>query len=170
MCRGYITRGLIFHSENQFVGSGYQEAYEKESQVAIFKREVSERGTPFVEVGSEVVQYLDNCDDSCVGEMLGRMIRRSKHAAAVFPFQMLSHSFLIGGFGGRRFDPERERESNRNMRRALDKFIVGIRSSVDSANPDALRKASHYIKALEAQIEACDRCDEMIAKLTVDWP
>lgn len=32
MCRGYITRGLIYHTDAQFIGSGYQEAYRNEDQ------------------------------------------------------------------------------------------------------------------------------------------
>ncbi len=54
MCRGYITRGLVYHTDTQLVGSGYQEAYSKEGTVTAFKREADERGTPFVEVDPTV--------------------------------------------------------------------------------------------------------------------
>jgi hypothetical protein len=170
MCRGYITRGMIFHSDTQFVGSGYQEAYERESQVAVFKREADERGTPFVEVAPSVLQYVASCEDSCVQEMFKRMVRRDGDAAAVFPFKMLSHSFVIGDFLGQKFDAERERESNQNMRLILEKLVAGVRASVDPANSGALRKAEHYIGALEAQIEICDRTDRVLDELSAPWP
>jgi hypothetical protein len=38
LCRGYIKRGSIYHEDGQVIGSGYQEAYEKERTVAAFKR------------------------------------------------------------------------------------------------------------------------------------
>jgi len=31
MCRGYITRGSVYHTDAQIIGSGYQKAYGKES-------------------------------------------------------------------------------------------------------------------------------------------
>ncbi len=170
MCRGYITRGLIFHTENQFIGSGYEEAYEKESQVAVFKREADERGTPFVEVARSVLSYVGYCEDACVKKMFKRMVRWDGDAAAVFPFKMLSHSFILGDYLGHEFDAKRERESNRNMRFMIEKFIAGIRASVDLANPGALRKAEYYIKALEAQIEICDGTDRVLDELEAPWP
>ena len=33
---------------------------------------------------------------------------------------------------------------------------------VDMSNPDAIRKAEHYIRALNAQLQECDRTDEFI--------
>jgi hypothetical protein len=48
MCRGYITRGPVFHTDEHFpVGTGYHCAYENEKCVTAFKREANERGTPF---------------------------------------------------------------------------------------------------------------------------
>lgn len=170
MCRGYITRGKIFHSDTQFVGSGYQEAYEKESQVAVFKREADERGTPFVEVAPHVLQYVASVKGTCVQKMFERMVRRDGDAAAVFPFKMLSHSFVIGDCLGRKFDAERERKSNRNMRLILEKLVAGVRASVDPANSRALRKAEHYVRALEAQIEICERTDRVLDELSAPWP
>ena len=37
MCRGYITRGSIYHVNNQVVGSGYQNAYSMESEYPLLK-------------------------------------------------------------------------------------------------------------------------------------
>ncbi len=73
MCRGYITRGLVYHTQDQIIGSGYQEAYSKECQVSAFKREADERGTPFVEVDRAACDYVRNCDDSRVRELFSRV-------------------------------------------------------------------------------------------------
>ena len=54
MCRGYITKGKAYHTDEQIIGSGYQNAYFNESNVSAFKREANERGTPFVEIDPEI--------------------------------------------------------------------------------------------------------------------
>jgi hypothetical protein len=69
MCRGHITRGLIFYTDVEVIGTGYQRAYENEGKVAAFKREADERGTPFVEVDRAVCDYVRECGDSCVKEL-----------------------------------------------------------------------------------------------------
>jgi hypothetical protein len=55
MLRGYIKRGSVYHEDQQFIGSGYADAYKRESEVSIFKQDADERGTPFIEVDPEVV-------------------------------------------------------------------------------------------------------------------
>jgi len=116
MCRGYITRGLIYHTEDQIIGSGYQKAYGKESEVTAFKRSADERGTPFVEVDQSVCDYVANYTDPCVKEMFSRYVKSDGEVTALFPFQQLSHSFAIGGLGSPLFDPEKEKQSNQNVR------------------------------------------------------
>jgi hypothetical protein len=50
LCRGCLTRGNIYHTDNQFIGSGYMEAYSGETKVSIFKLDDQERGTPFIQL------------------------------------------------------------------------------------------------------------------------
>jgi hypothetical protein len=107
MCRGYITRGSVYHTDNQIIGSGYHKAYAKESQVAAFKREADERGTPFVEVDPVVCDYVRDYGDSCVKEMFARCVKTDGEVTVLFPFQMLVHSFIIAGVGYT-CDPQKE--------------------------------------------------------------
>lgn len=161
MCRGYIKRGNVFHTDAQVMGSGYQNAYEAESRVSAFKREADERGTPYVEVDPEVSDYIAAQPDTCVKEMFGRMTKCDVDTVALFPFKRLQHSFTVAGFG-QKFDPDRERISNQNLRENIARMKEQVWSFVDQSNASALSKASHYIAALEAQMEACDRTDEAI--------
>ncbi len=87
MCRGYITRGLIFHTDQQVIGSGYQRACENEKNVNAFKREANERGTPFVEVDRVVCDYVTQYGDCCVKEMFGRFVKDDGAVVALFPAQ-----------------------------------------------------------------------------------
>ena len=64
-----------------------------------FKKEADEKGTPFVEVGPEVVDYIKNQDDKCVREMFSRMVAGDGEVTALYPFKRLGHSFAIGGLG-----------------------------------------------------------------------
>jgi hypothetical protein len=164
MCRGYITRGPVYHTKDQIIGSGYHKAYGKESQVTAFKREANERGTPFVEVDPVVCDYVENHGDSCVKGMFARYVKTDGEVTALFPFQMLAHSFIITGFGYT-CDPKKEKQSNQNMRLMIENLRQCVIALVDRSNPNAVIKAEHYIAALDAQLEMCARIDEIIGTL-----
>jgi hypothetical protein len=170
MCRGYITRGLIYHTDTQVIGTGYQEAYQKESNVTAFGHKADERGTPFVEVDSAVCDYVRVHGDSCVKEMFSRFVKEDGTVTAIFPFQRLQHSFIIGDYPGHKFDPEEERESNRNIMSMIENMKIRVMSFVDLANSDALAKVSHYITALDTQLDACKEADRMIDILESPFP
>jgi hypothetical protein len=169
MCRGYITKGPIYHNDNQIIGSGYQNAYAMEAGVSAFKREAEERGTPFVEVDPVVCDYIKDSTDDCVRKMFSRMVKVEDGVTALFPFKRLSHSFVISGFG-QDFEPEREKMANDNMRKLLMSFKDRVVNYVDPNNKKAMNKATHYIEALEEQIAICDRTDEMIDTLCQPFP
>ena len=169
MCRGHITRGRIFHTPTQFIGSGYQTAYAKEASVEAFKKSADEKGTPFVEIDPLVVQYIDDETDACVKEMFNRMVKRDGELVALYPFSRLSHSFGIGGIFGD-FNPEKEKKANHTLRKMLHSFRDKIIGYVPSGNEKALQKAQHYVRALDAQILECDRTDEMVDMLCSPFP
>lgn len=170
MCRGYVTKGRIYHTSTQFIGSGYMEACSREPLVAIFKREADDRGTPFVEVAPGVLEFVANCGDPCVRDVFDRMIRRDGDLAALYPFQRFAHTLVLGDFLGSKFDADRERKSNSNLRLLLERWVAGIRASVDSGNASARRKAEHYVRALEEQIKGCDAIDQTLNRLPAPFP
>lgn len=165
MCRGYIKRGRIYHTDSQVIGTGYQEAYAAESRVSAFKQEADDRGTPYVEVDRDVSSYIEAQPDACVKEMFKRMVKRDGEAVVLFPFQRLQHSFIVAG-SGRTFEPARELQSNDNLREIIKRYREKVQSLVDPANTAAQAKARHYLKALDEQLLACDRTDEEIHMLS----
>ena len=169
MCRGYITRGPVFHKDGQVIGSGYQKAFESESSVSAFKLEADERGTPFVEVDPVVCEYIERETDPCVKEMFSRMVKTEQGTRALFPFRRLSHSFSIGGFG-QEFNPEKEKVANDNVRKLLRSIREKVLQYVDQGNPRAVNKVRHYTRALDAQLAVCDKTDEMIDSLCAPFP
>ena len=169
MCRGYIKRGRIYHTDSQVIGTGYQEAYAAESKVSAFKHEADDRGTPYVEVDREVTAYIDSQPDACVEEMFKRMVKRDAETVVLFPFQRLQHSFIVAGFG-RTFEPERELKSNDNLRNNIMRYKAKIEAFVDPSNATAQAKAGHYLRALDEQLLACDKTDEAIHMLSRPFP
>jgi len=163
LCRGYIIKGLIYHTESQVIGSGYMKAYDNEKKVAIFKNTPNEEKLPLVEVDRDICEYVKNCGDQCVKKMFSRFIEEDGELAALFPFKRLSHEFLIAG-NGIKFDPHEEKNSNQNMRGTIKKLINRVNEFSNKTDPDAMRKTNHYLKMLNAQLVICDKTDEMIDK------
>lgn len=164
MCRGYVTRGPVYHSESQIVGTGYQSAFAGEAGVTAFKKEADEHGTPFVEVDPSVSEYVSHSTDECVQMMYRRMVKSDGDVSAIFPFDRLSHSFAIGGFGVK-FDPEKEHRANDVVRSNIHLLKSRIEVRVDPSNPKAVKKARHYLAMLDQQLAVCDRTDEVINSL-----
>lgn len=169
MCRGYITKGSIYHQNSQVIGSGYQNAYGMESSVTAFSKDADERGTPFVQIDSVVCDYVRDATDKTVRDMFSRMVEIKNGTVALFPFKRLSHPLAIGGFGGK-FDPAEERESNNTLRKGLISLKERVMSYVDPENEKAMKKAKHYIAALDRQLTGCDDTDKMIDDLCRPFP
>lgn len=165
MVRGYITRGLIYHKDSVFMGTGYHTAYQKEAGVTAFKREADEKGTPFVEIDPSVSSYIADQADSCVSKMFSRFVKRDGEVTALFPIQSLSHSFAIGGFGVSKFDAEKEKNNNNAIRLSLIDLKNRLLKYVAPANERATIKIRHYIAALDEQLALCDQTDRFIDAL-----
>jgi hypothetical protein len=163
LCRGYITRGKIYHTNEHLIGSGYHRVLDNEKGVSVFRSQADETGTPFIEVDNIVSQYVEQSQDKCVKEMYSRFVKCDGEAAALFPFQLLSHSFLGGGF--ERFNAERERQANQNVRLRISKLKAEVMAYINRSDPRAVQKAEHYINALEAQLDVCDETEDFIAAL-----
>lgn len=169
MCRGFITMGSMFHTDTQVIGSAYTKAYQMEGNVAAFKLEADERGTPFVEVDGVVGSYVKQCGDACVKTMFSRQIKADGETLALFPFQRLVNQFVVCGLGIK-FDAMEHRRNNQVLRESLYKIRSRILQYIDTSNKSATQKAHHYIRAFDAQIAVCDRTDELINEAEEKMP
>jgi hypothetical protein len=111
-----------------------------------------------------VTTYIDGLDDWCAKEMFGRYVKRDAEVTAIFPFQRLTHDFIIAGYGVK-FDPDREKQNNDNLRKLINKLKDTLVKYVDPSNDSAMRKVRHYLDALDAQLLVCDRTDQVIEEL-----
>lgn len=122
LCRGYITRGSIFHTDSQVIGTGYQRAFELEKSVIAFQRDADDEGTPFVEVDGIVREYVATCD-STVREMFSRLVKDDGAVTALYPFQQFAAKFAVT----KDFDPAKQKETSRQE------------TSVESTVPSVMR-------------------------------
>lgn len=164
LCRGYVTMGSIFHAEGQVIGTAYNSAYEKERDVSVFRQHEEQKGTPFIELDTEVVKFISDTNDKCVLEMFGRMTKTHENLTAIFPFKVLQHSFLIGKKG-----ESDEIAANEKVRQRIINLIDRILTQTPT-NPKAQEKISHYLAVLQDQLIACDKTDVMIRSLFSPFP
>lgn len=165
LCRGYITKGSIYHTDDQFFGSGYQKALAGEACTTAFQDNVEDVRTPFVELDKYVSDFILSCGDPCLKSIFMRMVRFDGNCYAIFPFDVF----------GRVNDPgpestlEQELESNNYVRQA----ILTMKNKVLSfatPKPDVAKKIAHYVSALDEQLSACNIRDEMAHELRQPFP
>ena len=166
MCRGYITRGPFYHTPGRFLGSGFHEAHRLEGDVSVFKQEADERGTPFIEIAPAVCTFVDECGDDCVKEVFERLVKREGNVAAVFPFRMfsLAYSPALGSSE----DLKQARQSIDILRTSIRDLKTRVLDLIDKNNVSAVSKAKHYCRALDRELAACDRNEEMLT--AIDQP
>jgi hypothetical protein len=164
LCRGFITRGRVYHTDTQVIGSGYQTAYEGEAKVKAFAVTADDFGTPFVEIDTSVCAYVDAEGDRCVKDMFGRLTKTDQGVTALFPFQSISHSFAIG-VPGMPFDAQKELAANENVRKLIGMVKGRVMERANAANPRVMRKIQHYVNALEAQLKECDKTESVVRRL-----
>jgi len=85
LVRGHILIGTIYHSNNCFLGSGYQNAYVREGKTTFMANEGAE-GTPFVEVDADVIQYIKFEDNNGLDRFISATIASLNGAYAIYPF------------------------------------------------------------------------------------
>jgi hypothetical protein len=89
LCRGYVTRGKIFHSATRLFGPGYQRAYKGEKSVSTFHASAEDRGTPFIGIDPVVGKFITEQGDDCLRKMFARFAETDGTSFAITPFLFL---------------------------------------------------------------------------------
>lgn len=149
MCRGFITKGNIYHTENQVVGTGYQEAYAGEPEVVVFGEVVEndkKEKTPFLEISQKVVSYLSGINDSEVKKFIKMSTHSDGHYHAINPFSCITCLADLS---------DGEQLIN-NVKNIIGTFKDKIRVLSPNENPKAFAKSKYYYGFLNEQIQKCD--------------
>ena len=90
------------------------------------------------------------------------MVKTEGDVTALFPFQCIGHSFIVDP----KFNADKELATNQRVRERIAMLKERILSKVDTSKVRAMQKVHHYIRALDGQLEVCDRTDAVIRKLS----
>lgn len=166
MCRGYITKGSIYHSPMQVIGTGYQKAYDTEAKTTVFKCDDDQGGPPYIEIDSSVSNYVEQSKGKDLKEMFHQLtLNDDKGLIALYPFKRYLVFLDWAICGNELSDNERKarvetvRQILKNVKRGLDKFVP-------KHDEKALEKLNHYRRALDAQLTQCDEADQTIDDLS----
>lgn len=165
MLRGYITRGNIFHEDNNFFGPGYQRALEGEKKITAFQGSTGDVGTPFIEIDPAIVQYINESCDECVKTMFARMTKNEGDVTAIFPFQKFSNLMSFGID-----DLERGRQNIDLIRSSICSTREKILLFAPSFDSNATRKSKYYLKFLDDELAKCNRIEQQIDLLQKPFP
>lgn len=158
MVRGYVSRGNIFHRNNQFIGTGYQNALRKEKEVGAFRFPLDETSTPFVEIDPVVVKYIKEETDQCVQDVFNGLSREDENGIAViFPFQRLSDLA-----GGNIMDEEECKKNLSVIRGWINDFLEKLDEQSPPSDSKANRKSSYYKRFLKEQLNECNHIEEFL--------
>ena len=159
MCRGYIKRGLLYHTKNYCVGSGLSDVVKQEKKVSIFKTEDGECGTPFIVVDRNIEQYVNNeISDDCVKEMFSSIVKSEGDTAAIFPFSNLDP----GSFGHGSFDADEIHQTITTIRAWIDRAEEMMHCHVEPCDNKARQKELCLLNILDAQRDVCDQMERNI--------
>lgn len=167
MCRGYVGRGAIYHTEDHCIGSGLNDAVEGEKKVSMYQTEDGEVGTPFIEIDEKVLQFLDEeVTDSCVIEVLEDIVKRKDDVAAIFPFKSLDS----GQFGSANFDPKEAKRHVDVVRKWIEDAKKMIVRRIESSDEKVLRRANCLAEILNEQLKVCKGHEMAIGEMSEKFP
>ncbi len=152
LCRGYIVKGNIYHEGNQFLGLGYNDAYTHESKVT-FRKKNEEKAPPFVEIDPTICEYIEKETDDVVRRMFERFTKTEDGLTAIFPFQLIYSQDVMS---------DSAKESNNNVRKRLLFYKEKILENTKDDDDFVIQKINHYIRALDKQLEFCEKLDRDI--------
>lgn len=164
LCRGFVSRGLVYHTDTQVIGPGYQNTFKSEPSVTALQRKIDEVGTPFVEIDDGVVDYVSGQPDECVKTMFDRLTKFDGSKVALYPFKRLNHRFLAGGISGP-FNPEIHLKSVDNIRGWIGKMKDKIHENIEGGEPAARQKAEYYVEALDQQLIELTETERVIRSI-----
>lgn len=160
-CRGYITRGNIYHTDAQFFGTGYQQAYDHESKgkVLIFQREAADEGTPFIEIDPRVCSYVAEQGDSCVKTVFAQLTESDGKRTAISPFFALK--MLPDTVVDEDFDPTVLKGQFQMVRDSILRLLSQLENAKITANADGRGKIDHIERKLREVLAMKDKQAEI---------
>lgn len=160
LCRGYITKGTVYHKDMTILGTGYQDAYHhEEEEITAFHESLDEKGTPFIEIAPSFKSFIESCDNT-VQILFKRMTKTDGSVTAIFPFSQLESTIITGSYMGFEHDLVDQKKENLELLAWLQQVI----SLLDFSTEKASAKTKYYHRFLKETIETAQEVDQMLAQ------
>lgn len=160
LCRGYITKGMVYHKDMTILGTGYQDAYlHEEKKISAFHESLGEKGTPFIEIAPSVLSFIKNCD-TAIQKQFRQMAETDGTVTAIFPFNQLVSTTIIGSYMGFEHDLIDQKKENLELLAWLQQVI----SLLDLSSEKASAKSKYYHRFLKDKIEIAQEVDQMLTQ------
>ena len=168
LCRGYITRGSVYHEGDIVFGSGYERAWKKEGMSTFLADGNVQKGTPFVEIDPAICRYVGDVSDRCVKDMFGRLTETDGNSTAIYPFHTFDRiaESGIGSHSGS-MSEKRHIDEVDNMISTFEQMILDQKKF---ANRRGLALIEHFCQEFSKAHERMRRAKEMIDRLDLPYP
>jgi hypothetical protein len=153
LCRGYLTRGSLFHTKTRLLGTAYQRAYQQERLASSFARSSAEQGTPYIEIDPAVTDYIKQSTDECVVGRFRFTTESDGENDAFFPFRAYEQSFILGGPYARFVNYDRLKAGEALLRDDVEIIKAQLWKGVDKSDTRVVEKVEHYAAALDRQLK-----------------
>lgn len=167
LCRGYLTKGKVYHQGAIIFGPAYLDAIVGEKKAAAVAWFDGNLGRPFIEVDPAVSSYLSACGDECTRTMYPRMVIAEGDYAVISPYGIFAR--LIDWT----IDPAKTRDEMHKEINHARKTINDIEKVLVSSKPTHDRAQAilsiSFGKLSEAR-RRLNAADEMIANLHSPFP
>lgn len=149
LCRGYLTRGEVYHTQNQVIGKGYIEAFKNESKYPL----------PYTRIDEKLCTYILESGDVCAIEMFKRLTKNVGTDIVLFPIHNMVYVSAISG------------EKNLEDEKKEIDFIIGelenlkilTEKYIDKNDKRAVEKWKEFEKMIDEKI-----ADNVYAKESID--
>lgn len=165
LCRGFITKGNIYHKDSQFIGTGYQKALEGEKKTKFRGGDEDLGGPPFIEFHPEVRNFILESEDECIITMFHRLVIDEDEITAVYPFSHIRADFALDTA-----TLARQRADIQAIRTATVELRDLVLHQMGSVDQRGLSKIRHYLDALDERLSSLARADEQIDFLNSPFP
>jgi hypothetical protein len=155
LCRGYATRGKIFHTDGQFMGSGYMKALDCTE---------TSGGTLFIQIDQSVCTYVAGQGGGAANKIFNRMTESDGRDIVISPFLLFKN--LPSAVIDRNFDSDKWKANVQVVRAQAQKLIAQLNQEGMGAPARVLTKIARYKRKLAEVLAIKDREDELPVKLS----
>ncbi len=155
LCRGYITRGEIHHTQNQIIGKGYIEAYKNEGEYPF----------PYTRIDEKLHAFIFESRDACAIEMFKRLTKNIDTDIVLSPMQNMVYVSAING--EKNFEDQKKEidfiiDELTNLKILAEKYI-------DHNDEKVEKKWKEYEKMIDEKIAENVSAKESIDRLSLPF-